>query len=140
MHAPGFKITEENAQAWEESRQKALQMIGKLYAGGVQIVAGTDALPGFALHRELELYVRAGIPNAAVLRIATLDAARVAGVDGTSGSITVGKQADLVLLDGNPLDDISAVRRTVLVVKGDTLYQPDELMNAIGIRPIARSN
>lgn len=140
MHSPALNITEENVEAWNRSRQKALEMIGKLYEGGVQIVAGTDALPGFALHRELELYAAAGIPNAAVLKIATIDAARVSGADTFSGSISVGKQADIVLLDGNPLDDISSIRRAVLVVKGEMLYRPDELMTALGIQPIVQSN
>ena len=88
----------------------------------------------------MELYAEAGLSNAAILKIATIDAARVSGAEDVSGSITVGKQADLVLLDGNPLKDIGAVRRPVLVVKGDRLYRPDALLAAVGIAPAADSN
>jgi imidazolonepropionase-like amidohydrolase len=72
--------------------------------------------------------------------MATLDSARIAGVDDRTGSIEVGKDADLILLDGNPLEDISAVRRATLVMKGDTVYRPDELYKAIGVKPFVASN
>jgi imidazolonepropionase-like amidohydrolase len=71
--------------------------------------------------------------------MATLDSARVIGVDDRTGSIEVGKDADLILLDGNPLDDISAVRRATLVIKGDTVYRPDQLYKAIGVKPFVAS-
>ena len=106
---------------------------------GIQIVPGTDDVPGFTLHRELELYAEAGIPEIEVLRIATLDSARVTGADAQKGSIEVGKDSDLVLVDGNPLDDINAVRNAVLVMKGDTLYRPEELFKAVGVRPFIES-
>jgi len=95
-------------------------------------------MPAFTMHRELELYAQAGIPNAAVLRIATLDSAAVVGVADRVGSIEAGKVSDLVLLDGNPLQDISAVRRGVLVMKGNTLYRPNELYRAVGVEPVPR--
>jgi len=71
--------------------------------------------------------------------MATLDSARIVGVDDHKGSIAVGKDSDLVLLDGNPLEDISAVRRATLVMKGDTVYRPDELYRVIGVRPFLES-
>ena len=96
-------------------------------------------MPGFTMHRELELYAAAGIPNGAVLRIATLGSARVLGVDGETGSIEPGKAADLVLLDGNPLEDMSAIRRGVLVMNGGTLYRPEDLYQAVGVKPFLPS-
>ena len=75
-----------------------------LYDSGITIVPGTDALPGFTLHRELELYAQAGITTPEVLRIATLGAARVAHRDKELGSITPGKLADMVLVDGDPVE------------------------------------
>ena len=114
-------------------------MIKKLYDSGIQLVAGSDSMPAFTMYRELELYAQAGIPNAAVLKIATLDAARITGVAEQTGSIEPGKAADLLLLDGNPLQDISAIRRGVLVMKGGMLYRPDELYQAVGVKPFIGS-
>ena len=71
--------------------------------------------------------------------MATLDSARVVGVDDRTGSITVGKDADLVLLDGNPMEDISTVRRATLVLKGGNAYRPDELYKAVGVKPFLES-
>jgi imidazolonepropionase-like amidohydrolase len=91
-------------------------------------------LLGFSLHRELELYVDAGIPSAEVLRIATLGAARVMGRDSDVGSVEPGKIADLLLVDGDPLSRISDVRHAVLVVKEGVLYDPKALYAAAGVR------
>jgi len=124
---------------WPASAQKQSQMLKKLYDNGIQLVPGSDHMAPFTIHRELEVYVEAGIPAAAVLRIATLDSARVVGVEHKTGSITVGKDADLVLLDGNPLQDISAVRRATLVMKGKTTYRPDLLYQASGVKPFVTS-
>jgi len=91
------------------------------------------------VHRELETYAEAGIPNAAVLRIATLDSANLVGAGDRTGSIAVGKQADLVLIEGDPFADISALRRATLVMKGDTAYQPEALYQAVGVKPFLPS-
>jgi hypothetical protein len=131
-------IDESNAATYARSADALLGMIARLHAAGVPLVAGTDAMPGFTLHRELELYRQAGIGNAEVLRIATLGAAQVAGAAAESGSISEGKRADFVLLAGNPLEDISAVRRPVAVFKGDRWYDPAKLYEAVGIRPFTR--
>ena len=96
-------------------------------------------MAAFTVHRELETYVEAGIPNAAVLRMATLDSANLVGAGERTGSIAVGKQADLVLVEGDPFEDISAVRRATLVLKGDTAYQPEALYQAVGVRPFLAS-
>jgi imidazolonepropionase-like amidohydrolase len=95
-------------------------------------------MPGFTLHRELELYDRAGISSAEVLKIATLDSARVAGAAKRTGSISEGKQADFVLLAGNPLEDINAIRKPVAVFKGDRWFDPAQLYEAIGVKPFTR--
>ena len=138
QYNPDFDITD-TVEAWGRSAERQAEMIKALYDYGIQLVPGTDDIVAFTLHRELELYVEAGIPAAAVLKIATLDSARVVGADAQKGSIEVGKDADLVLVDGNPLEDISAVRKAVLVMKGDTLYRPDELYEAVGVRPFVDS-
>lgn len=138
MLAGEMAIDDDNAERYARSADALLGMIGKLHEAGVPLVAGTDAMAGFTLHRELELYHRAGIGNAEVLRIATLESARIAGRGDRSGSISVGKQADFVLLAANPLDDISAVRRPVAVFRGDRWYDPARLYEAVGIKPFTR--
>jgi imidazolonepropionase-like amidohydrolase len=90
---------------------------------GGRIVAGTDApqqfvVPGSSLHRELELYVAGGLTPAAALKSATADAADLLGIADRAGTVDVGKDADLVLLDGDPLTDIRATRRIVAVIRG----------------------
>lgn len=138
MLAGEMAIDESNAATYARSADALLEMIARLHAAGVPLVAGTDALPGFTLHRELELYSRAGIANADVLRIATLDSAGVMGVAAETGSIANGKRADFVLLARNPLEDISAVREAVAVFKGDRWYDPARLYEAVGIQPFTR--
>src|SRR5207244_935003 len=64
-------------QRYRDSYDAMLRMVNELFKSGITIVAGTDGWPGFGLHRELELYVRAGIPPAEVVRIATIGGARV---------------------------------------------------------------
>jgi imidazolonepropionase-like amidohydrolase len=87
---------------------------------GGRVVAGTDSaqqfvVPGASLHRELELYVQGGLTPAQALRSATVDAADLLGLSDRVGTIEVGKDGDLVLLDGDPLTDIRATRRVVAV-------------------------
>jgi biotin carboxylase len=101
---------------------------------GVPIVAGTDAMAGFALHRELELYAQAGIPAPEVLRIATLGAATVMHRDDRLGSIAPGKLADLVIVDGDPTTNISDVRRVVTVVKDGNVFDAKAVAASIGVR------
>ena len=138
MLAGEMDITDSNAATYARSADALLKMIARLHAAGVPLVAGTDAMPGFTLHRELELYQRAGISPADVLRLATLGSARVAGDEQNGGSISEGKRADFVLLAGNPLQDISAVRRPVAVFKGERWYDPAQLYETVGIRPFTR--
>lgn len=113
------------------------QLVRRAWQRGIPVVAGTDATAGLSLSRELELYVAAGIPAKEVLSLATLGAARVMGLHKVSGSIAVGKRADLVLLDGDPLADMGAVRNTVTVVARGRVYEAGRLLRAAGMRPIA---
>ena len=78
------------------------------------------------------------IPGKAFLTLLLLPAVAVAGVADRAGSITEGKQADFVLLAGNPLEDINAIRKPVAVFKGDRWYDPAQLYEAIGIKPFTR--
>jgi imidazolonepropionase-like amidohydrolase len=98
------------------------------------VVAGTDA-GGLTYPRELELYVKAGIPAPDVLALATLGAARAMGLDREAGSIAPGKRADLVLVDGDPTRDIAAVRNTDIVICRGLVHDAAELLAAYGIAP-----
>jgi imidazolonepropionase-like amidohydrolase len=131
----GLPVTPENDQRYKDAFPAMLRMLKKLYDSGVPIVAGTDATAGFALHRELENYVAAGIPPAKVLQLATLGAARVMKHDGETGSIAPGKAADLILVDGDPTTRISDIRHVVLVIRGDATYDAAALYQALGVAP-----
>jgi imidazolonepropionase-like amidohydrolase len=112
-----------------------VRMVKKLYDNGIQIVAGTDDSNGYALDRELEIYTEAGIPAPEVLRIATIEAAQVMHLDKDFGSVTPGKYADLILVNGDPTKQISDIRHVDTVIKNGVLYKPAELDQAFGIRP-----
>jgi imidazolonepropionase-like amidohydrolase len=107
----------------------ALQRFVTLYAKvGGRVVAGTDTaqqfvVPGASLHRELELYVAGGLTPAQALKSATSDAADLLGIAGRTGTIQRGKDADLVLVSGDPLADIRATRRILNVVRGGVVVR-----------------
>lgn len=128
-------VTAENEARYQASFEALLRLIGMLHRAGVRLVAGTDALAGFALHRELENYVRAGIPAPEVLQIATLGAARVMKRDDELGAIAPGMLADVVLVDGDPTARISDIRQVVLTVQGGRVYRAEKLYRAMGIAP-----
>jgi imidazolonepropionase-like amidohydrolase len=86
---------------------------------------------------QLEVYAQAGIPTARVLQLATLGCARYLGADQEGGSIAPGKLADLLLVDGDPVADISSIRRVRMVMKGGAIYFPDEIHRALGVKPFA---
>jgi len=121
---------------FRESFRAMQRMIFELHKAGVAIVAGTDSLGGFALVRELELYVEAGIPPAEVLRMATLGAATAAGEGERLGSIEPGKLADLILVDGDPSADPAALRSLRLVVKDGVPLDPVAMWKELGIQPL----
>jgi cytosine/adenosine deaminase-related metal-dependent hydrolase len=131
----GLPVPEGKDQRYRDAQRATLRMAKLLYDSGIPIVAGTDGLAGFTLHRELELYVQAGIPAPEVLRIATLGAARVARRDRELGSIAPGKLADVVLVEGDPAQRISDIRRTQLVIKDGQVFEPAALYRALGIQP-----
>ena len=134
-YSGGLPVTEENDQLYKNSYQAMLRMTKRMYDAGIPILAGTDATAGLMLHRELELEVEAGIPVAKALQVATFNAARLLKQDKDLGSIVPGKRADLVLVDGNPAEHISDIRRCRLVMKNGVLYKSADLYSAVGIKP-----
>jgi imidazolonepropionase-like amidohydrolase len=113
-----------------------LDAILALHKGGVTLVAGTDkAIPGHSLHRELELYVEAGLTPMEVIQLATLGAARVMRMDGDTGSVEAGKRADLILVNGDPLRDFTTLRQVTRVVANGRMYDTAGLWKSVDFRP-----
>ena len=110
-------------QALRRYFEHGLRLTGAAYRAGVPVLVGTDtAIGGFRYHDEMAHLVRAGLTPAEVLKAATFDAARYAGLQASSGSIAVGKRADLVLLAADPLADIANTRRIRAVFLAGRLY------------------
>jgi len=105
--------------------------------GGDLITLGTDApshgfyLAGFGAHREMHAMVMSGIPEAAVLKIATQNSANAIGKGSLLGSIETGKLADLYIVKGNPLEDITHTRNVQAVIKSGEIYNPAELLDSV---------
>jgi imidazolonepropionase-like amidohydrolase len=113
------QLAEEDIVAGDRLWQKYAELIRAMRAAGVKMLAGTD-LPGTAerspLHDELALLVEAGLSPMEALQTATRNPAEYLGTLGTEGTVELGKAADLVVLDGDPLSDIRNIRRVYAVV------------------------
>jgi imidazolonepropionase-like amidohydrolase len=123
-----------NAPAQVESRLlQSLRMLNVAREAGIPVVTGTDkGIPGFSLQRDIELYVKGGMTPLQAIQAATIVPARVMKLDKDSGTIETGKRADLVILDGNPLDDIANIRAASRVVVNGQLYLSNTLWTAAG--------
>ncbi len=137
----GFRVASMNipdaatAKRYAASYAKMIEFVGRLYRAGIPLVAGTDALPGFTLQRELELYVQAGLTPAQALQVATRNGAKYTRTTEQRGSVTPGKLADLVLVDGDPTSNISDIRKVALVITQGKLISPNEVFGELGIKP-----
>jgi len=116
---------------------KRLKFVEMCYKAGVRLIAGTDGpglgptLPGFGLHSEIELFEKAGIPPIDALRAATVTAAEALHMQNYLGTIEPGKFADMVIVEDDPLRDVTKTRRIYRVVKGGEIYDPQELIARI---------
>jgi imidazolonepropionase-like amidohydrolase len=123
----------EDAEKFQARLASNAKVILALHQAGIPIVAGSDtALLGYGLDRELELYVQAGLTPMQAIQTATLAAARAMKHDRDSGTVEPGKRADLVLVQGNPLANISDLRRVVSVVKQGDMYDSRKLGKIVG--------
>jgi hypothetical protein len=139
--APWLEVTRERRTSPPEDVDSTygewgLFMTGRAHAAGVPIGAGTDtpigiAVPGYSLHSELEFLVRAGLSPLEALKSATLRPAEYFSLQDQMGTIDVGKRADLVLLDANPLNDIANTRAVSTVVTKGRLLTQEELQSLL---------
>jgi hypothetical protein len=137
MQAPGQRAPDVAARdIARRGHAKCDELVRRYHAMGGRVTAGTDVgavrncVPGFSLHGEMRMLRDAGLSNEAVLRAATIDAARAMRIDDETGSIEVGKAADLVVLEGDPLADVRNVGRVRTVVRGGVAHDAAALLAA----------
>lgn len=123
------------AALYAKSYAKMVEFVGMMYKAGIPVVAGTDELAGFTLQGELELLVKAGLTPAQALQVATLNGARYSKVENSKGQIAVGKDADLLLVDGDPTQNIGDIRKLALVITQGKAMYPTDIYQALGIKP-----
>jgi imidazolonepropionase-like amidohydrolase len=129
-------VPPEQAERMKRTFSTLLSLANQLHRAGVPIVAGTDqAVPGFSVYREIELYVKAGFTPMEALQAATIVPARVMKVDNITGTVERGKRADFAILDADPLADIHNVRTVRNVVANGVLYDSAPLWTSVGFRP-----
>ena len=114
----------QNEQRWS----KVLQLTKMMHDRGVKILSGTDIpnfelAPGESLHHELELLVEAGINTSDVIRIATKNGAEALGIINQTGTIEPGKQADILILSANPIEDIENTKRIDAVISNGRIIE-----------------
>ena len=130
LEEPGrFSLKERNTgtcSLYKKMFQQRLELVGAMHRAGVKMLAASDAVvwyvfPGFSLHDELELFVQAGLSPMEALQTATRNPAIYLDLIDTVGTVETGKKADLVLLEANPLANISNIKRITAVIIGGRL-------------------
>jgi imidazolonepropionase-like amidohydrolase len=130
--AGGFAPPKDLTRAdYRASWAKMVELLGRMHKAGIPIVAGTDG-SGIELIHELEIYIQAGFTPAEALAAATITPARLVGQDKHTGSIAVGKTADLALVEGDPSQHIGDLRHTRVVMLDGKLLDADALRTASG--------
>ena len=121
---------EEELAIYRSAFRQMKRFVLRFHESGGMLVAGTDGLPipGFGVQEEMRLLVDAGIPPAEAILAATRNAARAWGQEGRFGVLAPGRAADLVILEADPLADITNTRRIWRVMKSGTLHDPAELL------------
>lgn len=115
---------------------RTLANIKAAHDAGVPLITGTDeGIPAYSVYREIELYAKAGFTNMEALQAATSVAAKAMRVESDVGTLEKGKRADLLVLDANPLDNISNIRSVRWVMKDGKLFESASLWTAAGFKP-----
>jgi imidazolonepropionase-like amidohydrolase len=116
--------------------ERGLRIVKALHDAGVPIVAGTDeGIPGHSVHREIELYVEAGLTPMQALQAATIVPAQVMKLDGELGTIERGKRADFVVLDASPLDAIRNIRSVRWTISDGRVYDAQAVWKSVRFQP-----
>lgn len=124
-------------QLFERIYQNKQKTVLAFFQAGGQITLGTDHfstgeyLAGFSAHREMDALVRSGIPPAKVIKIATINGAKAIGVDKVTGSLDIGKSADLFVIRGNPLKNIRHTRTVHTVLRAGKVYRTADLLKSV---------
>src|SRR6266436_7594183 len=132
--APGNHLISEGAQAYYARKlQSDVHIVQQMHQAGVRLLAGSDSLdpyvfPGESLHRELELLVKAGLSPMEALQTATVNPAQFFGLQNDLGTIEVGKKADLVLLEADPLQEIGNTRKIAAIIQDGRYRTPQEVV------------
>jgi imidazolonepropionase-like amidohydrolase len=111
--------------------ERAFAKAGGLLVAGTDPTGGGGVVPGYANHRQIELLVEAGFTPLEAISIATLNGAKYLGRDARVGTIAIGKQADLVIINGDPSTTIADVRKVETVFKGGVGYDPARLIESV---------
>ncbi|MGH9713407.1 MAG: amidohydrolase family protein [Candidatus Acidiferrales bacterium] len=121
---------------FEKVFEKDVAIVGALHRAGVPIVAGTDqTVPGHSLYREIELYEQAGFTPMEAIQAATIVPARAMGLETELGTVESGKRADLIIVNGNPLESIHNIRKVEFVITNGIMYNCAELWRSVGFKP-----
>ncbi len=134
--ASAVEMAENPVPEYVEFGEWSMFLTGRMNSQGIPIGAGTDtpillAIPGYSLHSELEYLVGAGLSPLEALESATVRPAEYFSLQDEMGTIDAGKKADLVLLDANPLEDISNTRKVSGVVTKGTYYSAESLLDLV---------
>jgi imidazolonepropionase-like amidohydrolase len=116
--------------------ERGLRIVKALHDAGVPIVAGTDeGVPGHSVHREIELYVEAGLTPLEALQAATIVPARAMKLDAELGTVEKGKRADLAILDASPLESIRNIRTVRWTITDGRMYDSAALWKSVRFQP-----
>jgi imidazolonepropionase-like amidohydrolase len=133
QNSPVFKNQDQvMIENYQRLFQGNLDLVKNMHVSGVKFLAGTDApvflsMPGFSLHDELELFVQAGFSPLEALKTATINPAKYFNMENQMGTIEKGKIADMVLLDANPLENISNTKKIYAVIVNGKLLERKDL-------------
>ncbi|MGI9261874.1 MAG: amidohydrolase family protein [Woeseiaceae bacterium] len=135
-HASAIELAENPVQEFTDFGEWAMFLTGRMNSQEIPIAAGTDtpillAIPGYSLHSELEYLVSAGLSPLESLESATVRPAEYFGLQDEMGTIDVGKKADLVLLDANPLEDIANTKKISGVITKGKYYSTESLLGFV---------